>query len=69
MSFAARVLSLRKLIFSYLNQHAEVCEQWYNLWVDRPIPSYFTRIPLFDMSVTLVLTVALVYLWKDKLLG
>ncbi|KAH6913332.1 hypothetical protein BKA70DRAFT_1096803 [Coprinopsis sp. MPI-PUGE-AT-0042] len=50
-------------------KHAEVCEQWYNLWVDRPIPSYFSRIPLFDMSVTLVLTVALVYLWKDKLLG
>lgn len=50
-------------------KHAEVCEQWYNLWVDQPIPSYLSRIPLFDMSVTLILTVALVYLWKDKLLG
>ncbi|EAU85468.2 hypothetical protein CC1G_06369 [Coprinopsis cinerea okayama7 len=49
-------------------KHASLCEHWHNLWVERP-SSTGSCIPLFDLSVTMVLSVALVYLWKDKILG
>ncbi|TFK23607.1 hypothetical protein FA15DRAFT_593864 [Coprinopsis marcescibilis] len=50
-------------------KHASLCEHWYEHWVERPPPGFLAQIPLFDLCVTLVLSVVLVYLWKDALLG